>query len=74
MPTPEPAAEPSLEEPGDSRAVWATRMVVFVAFLDLFMQFPVIAPYARDLGATAALVGVVVALYSATNLVGNVAE
>ncbi len=47
------------------------RLVVAVAFLDLFMQFPVIGPYARELGATPALAGVIVAAYSLSNLCGN---
>ena len=37
------------------------------------MQFPIIAPYARDLGASATLVGMIVAAYSVTNLFGNLA-
>ena len=52
-------------------AVWAARLVVLAAFFDLFVQFPTIAPHARNLGASAALVGVVVAAYSVTNLFGN---
>ena len=47
------------------------RLVVAVAFLDLFMQFPVIAPFARSLGATASMTGIIVAAYSLTNLGGN---
>lgn len=47
------------------------RAVIAVAFLDLFMQFPVIGPYAKDLGATLAFTGVIVAAYSFTNLIGN---
>ncbi len=35
------------------------------------MQFPVIAPFARDLGATPALAGLIVAAYSFFNLCGN---
>ena len=54
------------------RSIWAARLVILVAFLDLFLQFPIVAPYAVGLGATPALVGVIVGLYSATNLVGNV--
>jgi MFS transporter, DHA1 family, multidrug resistance protein len=50
----------------------AIAAVVLVAFIDTFSQFPVIAPYARSLGAGPALIGVVVAVYSATNLGGNV--
>ena len=51
--------------------IWLARLVVFVTFLDLFIQFPVVAPYARGLGASPTLVGVIVGIYSATNLVGN---
>ena len=50
---------------------WAARLVVFVAFFDLFVQFPTIAPYAEGLGASAAMVGFIVAAYSFTNLFGN---
>ncbi len=51
--------------------IWAARLVVLAAFLDLFVQFPTIAPHAEHLGASAALVGVIVAAYSLTNLFGN---
>lgn len=51
--------------------LWAARLVILVAFFDLFMQFPIIAPYARSLGAPGAMIGVIVAAYSATNLIGN---
>lgn len=51
--------------------VWAARLVVLVAFLDLFCQFPVVAPYARQLGGSPALVSLVVAAYSVANLAGN---
>ena len=44
---------------------------MFAAFFDLFVQFPTIAPHAEGLGATAALVGIIVAAYSFTNLFGN---
>jgi MFS family permease len=53
------------------RSVWAARLVVFAAFIDLFAGFPIVAPYARDLNATAWVTGVVVAAYSMANLVGN---
>ncbi len=51
---------------------WTIRLVVLVAFLDLFMQLPVVATYAQALGATAAMGGAIVGTYSAANLVGNV--
>ena len=51
--------------------MWAARLVVFAAFFDLFVQFPTIAPHAEGLGASAAMVGFIVAAYSFTNLFGN---
>ena len=51
--------------------MWVARLVVFAAFFDLFVQFPTIAPHAEGLGASAAMVGVIVAAYSFTNLFGN---
>ena len=53
------------------RLVWAARLAALAAFLDLFAQFPVVAPYARDLGAGPATVGAVVAAYSVASLLGN---
>lgn len=58
---------------GAVRTLRVARLVVFVAFLDLFIQFPVVAPYLESLGAGPALVGAVVGAYSGANLVGNVA-
>ena len=52
-------------------SIWAARLVVFAAFFDLFVQFPTMAPHAHNLGASATLVGIVVAAYSITNLFGN---
>ena len=51
---------------------WSIRAVVLVAFLDLFMQLPVISAYAKSLGATASMGGAIVGMYSASNLLGNV--
>lgn len=52
-------------------SIWAARLVVFAAFFDLFVQFPTMAPHARNLGASVALVGIIIAAYSFTNLFGN---
>ncbi len=52
--------------------ILVARLVIAVAFLDLFVQFPIIAPFAREVGATPALAGLIVAAYSLTNLFGNV--
>jgi DHA1 family multidrug resistance protein-like MFS transporter len=54
-----------------SSTVWAARLVVFAAFFDLFCQFPVVAPYARSLGASPLEAALAVASYDAANLVGN---
>lgn len=55
-----------------ARPLAAARVITAAAFLDLFMQFPTVAPYAVMLGAPPAMVGMIIALYSASNLVGNV--
>ncbi|MBI2940896.1 MAG: MFS transporter, partial [Chloroflexi bacterium] len=55
----------------DKQTIWVTRLIILVSFLDLFAQFPVVAPYAHDLGASASLIGIIVGAYSATNLIGN---
>ncbi len=62
---------PGRAAPGQT--ILAARLVIFVTFLDLFIQFPVVAPYARDLGASPAMIGLIVGIYSALNLVGNLA-
>lgn len=46
--------------------------IVIVAFLDTFIQLPIITPYSLELGASLALTGSIVAVYSLTNMVGNV--
>lgn len=51
--------------------LFAARIVVFVAFLDLFVQFPVVGPYAKELGASPAFVGLIMGGYSASNILGN---
>ena len=52
--------------------VWVLRLVALVAFMDLFMGFPIISTYARSVGADEAMRGFIVGIYSASNLVGNV--
>ena len=52
--------------------IWVLRLVALVAFMDLFMGFPIISTYARSVGASEATRGFIVAIYSASNLVGNV--
>lgn len=47
-------------------------IVIIVAFLDTFIQLPIITPYSLDLGASYALAGAIVAVYSLMNMVGNI--
>src|SRR5690625_2403524 len=46
--------------------------IVIVSFLDTFVQLPIITPFSISLGASHVLTGGVVAIYSLTNMVGNV--
>src|SRR5690625_2093221 len=46
--------------------------IIIVSFLDTFIQLPIITPYALDLGASHLLTGGIVAIYSLTNMVGNI--
>ncbi|WP_438312961.1 MFS transporter [Sporosarcina sp. FA9] len=46
--------------------------IIVVSFLDTFIQLPIITPYALSLGATHLLAGSIVAIYSLSNMIGNV--
>ncbi|PRO65906.1 MFS transporter [Alkalicoccus urumqiensis] len=47
-------------------------VLIFIVFLDTFIQLPMMTPYALSLGASAALAGVVVSMYSLMNIAGNI--
>ena len=47
-------------------------VIIVICFLDLFVQFPIVTPYALELGASEFMASIVVATYSVTNLLGNV--
>ncbi|NLC77697.1 MAG: MFS transporter [Clostridia bacterium] len=47
-------------------------LFVIVAFFDMFTQLPIITPMAKDLGAAPFVMGLAVAVYSVTNMLGNV--
>lgn len=47
-------------------------IIIIVAFLDTFIQLPIITPYSLELGASYALTGAIVAVYSLTNMIGNI--
>ncbi len=46
-------------------------LITFLAFLDTHSLAPLMAPYARYLGAPVHLIGWIVAIYSVANLLGN---
>ncbi|MFD1929512.1 MFS transporter [Sporosarcina siberiensis] len=46
--------------------------IIVVSFLDTFIQLPIITPFALSLGATHLLAGSIVAIYSLSNMIGNV--
>lgn len=48
-------------------------LVIVICFLDLFIQLPIITPFALELGASEFMAGIVVAMYSLFNMVGNIA-
>ena len=47
-------------------------LIITISFLDTFIQLPIITPYALDLGASNVLAGGIVAIYSLTNMIGNI--
>lgn len=47
-------------------------IIIIVGFLDTFIQLPIITPYSLELGASYALTGAIVAIYSFTNMIGNI--
>lgn len=46
--------------------------IIVVSFIDTFIQLPIITPYAKSLGASNILTGAIVAVYSLTNMFGNI--
>ncbi len=50
---------------------WLLSPIAFVAFLDTFAMLPVLAPYARQLGASEAQAGFIVGVYSLANLLAG---
>lgn len=46
--------------------------IVFFSFFDLFSQLPIMSPLATSLGAPPFLVGLVVGMFSLSNIIGNV--
>ncbi|QED48382.1 MFS transporter [Cytobacillus dafuensis] len=46
--------------------------IVLISFFDMFSQLPIMSPFAKSLGATPALIGLTVGMYSFTNMFGNI--
>ncbi|MBB5174506.1 MFS family permease [Texcoconibacillus texcoconensis] len=46
-------------------------IVIIIAFLDTFIQLPIIAPYAESVGASSFLIGLIIGVYSFANMIGN---
>lgn len=46
--------------------------IVLISFIDMFSQLPIMSPFAKDLGATPAIIGLTVGMYSFTNMFGNI--
>src|SRR5699024_8131012 len=46
--------------------------IIIVSFLDTFVQLPIITPYEIGMGATYTFAGIIVAVYSLTNMLGNI--
>jgi MFS family permease len=46
--------------------------VIIVSFFDTFSQLPLISPYALELGGSNLMIGVVVGMYSFSNMLGNI--
>lgn len=51
-------------------AIWLY-LFLFIAFFDLHAQYPILTPFAISLGAAPPFIGLMMGLYSATHLPGN---
>ena len=47
-------------------------LIIFISFFDLFSQLPIMSPYADSLNATPFVIGLVVGIYSFSNMFGNI--
>ncbi len=51
--------------------VWMLLAILFLAAFDMHAQLPLLAPYARTLGATSLVIGILLGAYSLSNLFGH---
>ncbi|MFE8695727.1 MFS transporter [Cytobacillus sp. FJAT-53684] len=47
-------------------------IIVLISFIDMFSQLPIMSPFAKSLGASPALIGMIVGMYSFSNMFGNI--
>lgn len=52
--------------------IYFVYFIIMISFIDTFSQLPIISPYALSLGATPLLIGLVVGMYSFSNMFGNI--
>lgn len=46
-------------------------LIIAIAFIDTFSQLPIIATFSLSVGATPILVGIIIGMYSFSNIIGN---
>lgn len=47
-------------------------VLIMIAFFDMFSQLPIMSTFAAEIGGTPFLIGLVVGMFSMTNMVGNI--
>lgn len=47
-------------------------LIIIIAFIDNFSQLPIITPFALSVGANSLVVGIIIGMYSLSNMIGNV--
>ena len=57
-----------LEQPQSKRILPITSVVTFIGFLDTHLLIPVMSLYASELGASVGVIGLIIGLYSVTNI------
>jgi len=61
-----------LEQPQARRVLPINSVITFLGFLDTHLLIPVMALYATELGASVAVIGLIIGLYSLTNTPANI--
>jgi MFS family permease len=61
-----------LEQPQAKRILPINSVITFLGFLDTHLLIPVMALYATELGASVAVIGLIIGLYSLTNTPANI--